>query len=349
MVDGRNVICKVPSSMCPKDNSFNLRFIEWVYIIDLDREEFYVSDNAYFGLADIRACDSWPKILEEAARLHKDACEEAGLAWPRAHPLNIQPSLPVIRAGVRARTDAPKTTEIDYEALSVTIVQPKQSGGLLNRPSVAIARQVLSLFKSSFKSILKDAQQAALPHDSLFKEVAFIAISICSASPALLRMGAKLDPNDLTIDAPFSLFRPSSTRGKRPEFASSLFQGYHLPGHRSGSSGKDSTYWLSDVLVCLASDLSSETSIKAAIVQAVKAGKDGSRERFNAIITSISHAVLVRVTESEIQHTKRFPLLGEIQSIHGVVLVRDMSAWVDQDINAVSALAHVFEATALES
>jgi hypothetical protein len=259
----------------------------------LDREELYVSDHAHFSLAEIRTCGSWYNMLKEAAKLHKDALNQAVLAWPLAHPLDIQPSHRVMTTGIRAQMETPDTTMLDYQALGATVVQPKQSGTLLNRPIVAIARQVFDLFKSGFKTILWDAQYVAQPNDIIFREAAFIAISICSASPHLLRMGARLERNDLTVKSPFAVFRPSATSGKRPEFASSLFQGYRLAGYNSGSAGQHCTYWLSDVLVCLASDLSSEASIKATVVQAVKSGRSEGRERFNAIVTSISYAVVV--------------------------------------------------------
>jgi hypothetical protein len=304
-----------------------------------------VSDDAHFSLANIPACSSWPDMLEEAAELHKGAWQEADLGWPRAHPLDIRPSHRVMTTGIRPPRETPDTTMLDYQALGATVVQPKQSGTLLKRPSVAIARRIFDLFGSGYKAILWDAQYAALPHEFLFREVASIAISICSASPHLLRMETKLEPND----SPFALFRPYAASGKRPEFASSLFQGYHLAGYDSGSYSQDCTYWLLDVLVCLVGDMSSEASIKAAVVQAVRAGKSEGRKRFNAIVTSISHVVLVRVTELDVQHTKRFPLLGDTQSDHDVALATDMSNWVDQDIDVVSALAHVFEATALET
>ena len=53
------------------------------------------------------------------------------------------------------------------------------------------------------------SQLISEPMDPLFREVAFILISVCSASPFLLRMETKVAQNESTIAAPFAVLRPS--------------------------------------------------------------------------------------------------------------------------------------------
>ncbi|KAF2818718.1 hypothetical protein CC86DRAFT_413608 [Ophiobolus disseminans] len=292
----------------------NHLFIEWVYVIDLDREEFYVSDHAYFSLPKIRSNDSWSKLLKEARMFHEQARTQAELGWPAAIPNGSCLSHSVITTGILPRFEPSDDANPEYYRLQATFVHPKKVSLLNKRPIVVIARQVFDLISSTHRQLLWDARHKSSPPDFLFREAAFILISVCSASPHLFRMGTRVEQTESTMTSPFAMLRPSPGISESSEFASNMFQGYHLDGHGSGSSGPDTAYWLQDVLICLNQDLASEASIKTAIVEAVARGKRDGKKEFNALVSSITHIILLRVTNSGVQHTKQLPFIGSSRS-----------------------------------
>lgn len=89
------------------------------------------------------------------------------------------------------------------------------------------------------------------------------------------------------------------------EFASSTFEGYHLEGKERGSAPFSGSYWLLDVFVYLCRDLYYRETFYKAIVDAVEKGRSQGRKNFNSIIVSLTHVVLIRVTDDVVQHTQR--------------------------------------------
>jgi hypothetical protein len=110
--------------------------------------------------------------------------------------------------------------------------------------------------------------------------------------------------------APFAMFKPSDDSTTGPEFASAVFGSYHLDGRLPGSSPNSRSYWLLGVFVYLTRNLASEKSFQRAIADMVSCGKLEGSTHFDAIMTSITHVILVRVTEDCVEHTKRLRVLG---------------------------------------
>jgi hypothetical protein len=85
------------------------------------------------------------------------------------------------------------------------------------------------------------------------------------------------------------------------EFASSTFEG----GKELGSAPSSDSYWLLDVFVYLCRDLHCRENFHKAIVDAVEKGRAQGRKHFNSIVMSLTHVVLIRVTDDAVQHTRR--------------------------------------------
>jgi hypothetical protein len=125
--------------------------------------------------------------------------------------------------------------------------------------------------------------------------------------------------------------KPSGDSIDGPEFTSTAFSGYHLEGWLPGGSPTSHFYWLLDVFVYITGDLTSEKSIQEAIADMESYGRQKGLKRFNAVLTSITHVILLRVTEDSVQHTKRLRMIdAETSSNHdrmtaGSVLMRRMN------------------------
>jgi hypothetical protein len=133
-------------------------------------------------------------------------------------------------------------------------------------------------------------------------------------------------------------------------------------------------------------DPTSEAATQLAIAETVEYGRSECSRQSNAVITSISHVILVRVTDDGVQHTQRLPFSGTIPATQNVAhrgwqheasdhdsdedadetgasrvddgdIVETVdpsreanaSTWIPSEgFDAISAIALVFEATALE-
>ncbi|CAO2657114.1 Nn.00g032400.m01.CDS01 [Neocucurbitaria sp. VM-36] len=249
-------------------------FIEWVYVIDLDREMFYVSKGSYFSLAKIPK--TWVDMLDDAERFHSSACREAKLAWEpkgRDHTLVADNG---ITTAVLQPLDLPGDFSSAYSDLHATLVVPKQDIVSAERPIITVARHVVGAILEDHPQLLWQAQYANTVDEFLFHEVAFILLCTCSCSPELLRMAARTQQTDEALEAPFAMLQPIGDHN-RPMFASAVFQGYHLKDTSPGSSPVSTCYWLLGVLVRLNRDLVSEKSIHKAIVDCVHHGRNDGK------------------------------------------------------------------------
>ncbi|KAH7402869.1 hypothetical protein BKA66DRAFT_436257 [Pyrenochaeta sp. MPI-SDFR-AT-0127] len=277
--------------------------IKWVYVIDLDREIFCINGNSYFYLPTIPK--HWVTLLENAERFHSAAFRQARLAWIPEDENHIGIAADTgITSSILPMLHTRGDNGSAYDELSTSFVAPKQSLLLSKRPITTVARHVLKAMLKNYSKLLRQAQYATPTEDFIFREAAYTLLCTCSCSPLLLRMVTRTRETEETLRAPFAMLQPLE-HDKVPEFASAIFQGYHLENNRPGSAPVGTTYWLLGVLISLNRDLTSENRIKSAIVDVVNYGKNDGRTRFNAIIISIAHVVLVRVAGEEIQHTKR--------------------------------------------
>jgi len=138
--------------------------------------------------------------------------------------------------------------------------------------------------------------------DFLFREASFLYLCLSSCSSALVRLASKVR---VDIDTVFATLNPITSAKDQTEFASSVFEGYHLEGKEHGSAPSSSSYWLLGVFVYLHRDLYCRENFHKAIVDAVEEGRAQGRKHFNSIVVSLTHVVLIRVTDDAVQHTRR--------------------------------------------
>jgi hypothetical protein len=293
------------------------RSIEWVYVIDLDRELFRVSKHSGFCLSNLpkdleEALPDLPEALLDLTVLHRfSPAVQARLTWGTE---NFDQT-GVARASGRENVISPSNGQGDdgsaYFDLRPSIVVPRWSRVLHQCPITSVARHTLDALLGEHSQYFSQAQYTA-PHDDdfIFREAAFIMLCICSCTPELLRITTRTQQTQKSMEAPFAMFKPSDNSINGPEFASAAFSGYHLR-QLPGSSPASRSYWLLGVFVYLTRDLSSEKSIQRAIADMANCRRLEGSKHFNAILTSITHTILVRVTEDGVQHTKRLRVLDE--------------------------------------
>jgi hypothetical protein len=202
------------------------RWIEWVYVIDLDRELFHVSTHSYLCLSNL------PKNLEEvlgvSANFHISSAVRARLAWAIA----VLDQTNAAGAGITTNILPPSSgndgDSSAYFDLQPSMVVPKWSRKLDQRPFTTVARHTLNAMLEENAQLISQAQYAAPRDDFIFRETAFTILCICSCSPELLRITTRTNQTHKTMDAPFAMFKPSFNSLDGPEFASAAFSGYLL-------------------------------------------------------------------------------------------------------------------------
>ncbi|KAF2034333.1 hypothetical protein EK21DRAFT_85380 [Setomelanomma holmii] len=312
-------------------------FIEWVYVIDLDQEKFYVSDDAYFHLPMLSTAGQWEDLLEEAMHHHRAACIQMDLGWATMAPTAKEMPKSVITDGLILREEIVNNASQSYHDLNVTKVRPKQENDLVKRPIVALAKEIFEATCDEFSKQLWSAQYASSTSDVLSREAAFLLISIYSASTSLLRMGTLVHQTETTMAAHFSLFRTPAKSTANPEFASSMFSGYHLGKQSLGSSISYNLYWLEGVLIVLNRNLTTEMGIQHAIVQAVEEG----RKEISTANEQEDHG-----SSEEAEHEQ---CNTEAADAFDTSLASNSSIWVEnKEVDSLLAIAQLFEATTRE-
>ena len=334
-----------------------------MYVLDLDQEAFYVSDNAHFPLDKIP--EDWTKLVEELESCYSTASSEAGLAQAEENPTPQGATVDSIAAGI-SLLGVHQDSVPAYLDLHPSIVFPKQSSELSRRPVITVSRDVFDIIQEGYGSLLRKSRYTLSVEDFMFRETAFALLCICSGAPELLRMASRTQQTSETMKAPFAMLHPSSDNFSDTEFVSGIFRGYHMAGVPPGSSPATRSYWLEGVFVYLTRDIASEKGVKKAIVEAVKCGRADSKTTFNAIVTSIMDVVLIRVTENGVQHTKKLRLVDVKHQWHqrafdwleGIYDASpDLNLGEEQEVlewnetepvDTLLAIAQVFEATARE-
>ncbi|KAL8825489.1 MAG: hypothetical protein Q9191_004387 [Dirinaria sp. TL-2023a] len=288
-----------PSWMVP----LNDIWIEWVYILDLDREIFSVNNGAHFKLDRIPHVDwiaaladgglgdkiALPGLVREdaIANLVADPRSTCGGATTHLEALTIAQSRGPIHRLVKPRD-------------LVHIPWRRRHGPLL--------RSHLYFF---WLSGLKESLAATLlqwsPQDLPFREIAFAMLCLALGGKYLTVIStANLDANST-----FGFWDPGSESSNGLEFVSVLATGAHVRGATPGTSPEGVTYWLENVLVVLATQLYRSGAVKEEISRVVKYCHDNNpNECVDAVLMSIEHAVLIHVIPNEeVQHSALLPLI----------------------------------------
>jgi hypothetical protein len=163
MIDGLN---QLPS---PLPDIFDSP-VEWINIINLDREIFSVNYGAHFKLKNISRNDLWIKALEEdiyrRITLSTDICPAASITWPAVNSTMDDETL--------------HRYESTFWEFSRSLVQPKED---LDPDSECVHGQIFLVlifvaFRDRYRDHLASFGLEWSHDDFVFRELAFAIVSL---------------------------------------------------------------------------------------------------------------------------------------------------------------------------
>ena len=276
--------------------NFNDKFIEWVYVIDLDREIFSVDHGAHFKLGNIPR-SGWIDALYKTYKEHR-------LVLPDLLPDNAVTSLVVT-------PDLPDVQLMRlYEELDIEIVTSDGINGFhpAQRHEPLLCARIFQIFQRTQERVLAHLLLGWKPDDFAFRELAFTIVCLASGrqNVSLVEDWRFVDDEahgcaDLTN---------STDQEEEPEFVAHMGVGARLNDNPAGSAPQSSMYWFEGVLVHLVARLDKPDAIPQSVTRvAQRAREDCPWQPVDAVLISIAHVVLVRVFPgSKLQHTKPLPL-----------------------------------------
>lgn len=263
---------------------------EWIYVIDLDKERLIVNGCCYFHLAEITP--SWQDLLPEARKyffgeLDRDAIHSS-IAEDEA-PASVLDYDPSVK----------------YQQLNPSIIEPKRISQLNRKPHFVMCKRLFEVLVKKYNDPMTATNDTVTDKsDFLFRELIFAMLCLASCSTDLVRL---VSGRHIIHKSGWRF--AGILKDPQPEFTASIFQGFHLPDKQAGSAPKTDCYWLSGVLVYLVLELGTEALVQDAIIDVAQRGRSEGREEFSAIIVSVDRAVLVRVLDGAVQHTRRLRLI----------------------------------------
>ena len=144
------------------------------------------------------------------------------------------------------------------------------------------------------------------PEDLPFREIAYATLCLAAGG----RNFSIVSTETLSSYRVFGFKHDGSGVTPDSEFMSTLASGAHLQGLNPGSSPDATIYWLENVLVVLVAQLYLPGAVDEGIERIVHYCKVGhSTEYVNAVMISVEHVILVRVSPGgKVQRTKIMPL-----------------------------------------
>ena len=275
---------------------FNDLFIEWVYVIDLDREIFSVDHGAHFPLGNIPR-HGWIEALDKIYNGQR-------LVLPDLLPDNSVTSLIV-------RPDPPDVRLVRlYEELEIEIVTPDGIDGFhpAQRHEPLFCARIFQSFQRTQQRVLAHLLLGWKPDDFAFREIAFTIICLASG-----RQNISLVEDSRTADDDAhgcTNLMSSTDQEEGPEFVAHMGIGAHFNDNPAGSAPQSSMYWFEGVLVHLVARLDKPDAIPQSVSRvAQRAREDCPWQPVDAVLISIAHIILVRVfPDSKVQHTKPLAL-----------------------------------------
>lgn len=276
-------------------------YIEYTYVIDLDREVFSVNNGAHFVLGKIPR-DSWMKSLAfdngSAALIIPDLVPEGSIA-----------DLP----SLRFKHSKPNTTEMVVQDFDVISVQPK---AFLNFPMVLrhgplLLAHLWRAQKASLEYTMPWVLRGLTPEDFAFREIAFAILSLSAGLTSGLMLACGQRQLEPSPNSDWRCFILGDNPRGRPVVLSDVGIGYHAEGIDPGSSPQASTYWFHGALIRLEADLTNPDRVKEAIAQAISFGQstNTTADVFDVVLLSIEHVVLLHIAGSNVQRTDTLLLL----------------------------------------
>ncbi|CAF9940890.1 hypothetical protein IMSHALPRED_002210 [Imshaugia aleurites] len=275
---------------------FNDVLIEWIYVLDLDREIFSIDHGAHLKMGCI------PRLRWIYALAKTDNGDR--LLLPDLLPENATTSLVV-------RSDPPDVGLIQrYEELDIEIVTPKgmQVFHPTQRHEPLFCARIFQFFQRAQTQVLAHLLLGWKPNDFPFREIAFTILCLGSGRQNVSLVEELRLANDDAHGC--ANLRSNTDRDVEPEFVAHMGVGSHLNDNPAGSAPKSSMYWFEGILVHLVARLDNPDTIPESVARVVqRAREDCSQQPVDAVLISIAHIVLVRVLSGhKVQHTKSLPL-----------------------------------------
>ena len=270
-------------------------YIEWTYIIDLDREVFSVDDSAHFTLNKV------PGLWSEALFEDRDSNRF------------VLPQLVSAESIATLVLDPPSSMfSAHSQSLQTRLVKPKNA----DQPTKSYltgSRLQWMLFNTIQESWQRDLSVGLLgwqAQDLPFREIVFFIICLASGGDHL----ALLDQHCTKIPYPGALYLGLTTEGSSEpevELVTYLGVGYHMAGLPTGSAPEETKYWFEGALICLVPRLNHPGILESAIADAVEYGRAHcTTNAFNVVLISIEHLALTRLfPDGTIDHTDVLPLI----------------------------------------
>ncbi|KAL8996706.1 MAG: hypothetical protein Q9188_006502 [Gyalolechia gomerana] len=311
-------------------------FIEWVYILDLDREIFSVNNGAHFKLdrvphvhwADALADGALGDKITLPSLMPKEAIANLVASPPIPSPAthgicfrgwNIDTSVaPELNAVARELMEDYNLTGLEAHNAkkqnivrpACRIVTPKNMAHFAwrRRHGPGLRWMLFSIWSQNMDQTLAVALLQWSTRDLPFREIAFAALCIASGGqnvavlPADQHKQERRKLNDLTALA-----------DQPPEESVSISHvvtGTYAEGSSPGSSPEEVIYWLEDVLVMLASQLYRLQAVDEWVAFIARYCQiNYPQATIDAVLMSIEHVVLVHINPPDIiQRTALLPL-----------------------------------------
>ena len=290
-------------------------FIDYIYLIDLDREIFSINFGAHFKLDQIPRQGLWLKAIEEdrygIITISSSICPSASIASPQFVP--PRPNDRFRHGEGDDPLDLRRVSPFDLVSHDPSWKESVQ---------MIISMLVLYNFTSEFHRLLQQFLREWSPDSFIFREMVFAILSIASGQ---MRFQAGRWLQGCTVE-PYLVMADLEVLQGNPRLLPMFAKGFHRPDHEPGSSPVETMYWFDGVLIGLAATIDEPTQREAAVARLVRFGRDQRpRREFDGLIISIEHVLLIRVrnphhrTWPEVDVTNPIPLF-RIDDHHAVDL-----------------------------
>lgn len=277
---------------------FNDIMIEWIYVIDLDREIFSIDHGAHLKLEAV------PKLawINALAKTHSGD----RLLLPDLLPESAATSLVI--------TLDPPSKDLHrlYEGLKIDLVTPKGINGFepTRRHETVFCARIFHIFQRAQRQVLSHLLLGWKPDELPFREIAFSILCLASG-----RQNVSLVKDSCLVDNDAhgcANLMSNTDHDVIPEFVAHMGVGAHLNDNSPGSAPNSSMYWFEGILVHLVARLDSPGVIQQCVARLVQHARElCPTQPVDAVLISIAHVVLVRVfLGGRVQHTKLLPLFS---------------------------------------
>ncbi|KAL8861612.1 MAG: hypothetical protein Q9178_002137 [Gyalolechia marmorata] len=304
-----------PSFLAP----LNDVYIEWVYILDLDREIFSVSNGAHFKLDRIPHID-WIGALDVGS-LGDQICLPALL--PEGACTNVV---------AEASTVLPDLVTTDKEPSEATseYVTPKNLKDIpwRRRHGPSFHSRMFYLWSIAMKDGLAATLLQWTQTDLPFREIAFAALCFASGGDCL----TFYKDTGIQRNGVAGRVKSDSQSPDAKQTFSCLATGARPEGSSPSPVPEDDVYWMEGVLVLLTTQLFRPSVYGQSIVRVVKyCDLHYHEECVDAVIMSIEHVILIHVVPGvKVQYSNLMALFDIPHHLTMDVRERYASAYLDK-------------------